>query len=377
MYFKFPYSDMYALNLDWMIKAIKEVQEIIGELGVVVNSVNGESGDVTISAEMVNATSINGTLVTTTDPSTQPQSVLEAYYGNGIRVVLVRNNLDVIDRCFFLSKNDSVYNLAEYVPGDPQSGVRFINGLSGDVTLTGENIMLSASDQQTIAAVIAALNTRIGNVESVVGDLSELDTYNKSSVVAAINELVQTDNTIFEDIGDVSELDVDAGNVVAAVNTTNNKIVKLGSGETYSFAGTVAPVNIPANTFFYQNGILSYTKALITQGATIPNGLEVTNGGLNKVFEHSVYTTSAGLICMKFGLLKIVSGAPLISGSAEWIAIEQLPGEYMPIGNNTIFFSAGTYNKAAYAGRLTAAGLIQIYTPDTLNAQVFINCAYL
>lgn len=222
MYFKYPYSDMYALNLDWMIKSIKEVQEIIGELGEVVNSVNGESGEVTISAEMVNATDINGTMVTTTDPSTQPQSVLAAYYENGIRVILVRNNLGVIDRCFFLSKYDSVFNLVEYIPTSSQSGVRLINGLSGDVTLTGENITLSDSDQQTIAVIIAALNNRTGTLESNVGDLTSLKTYNKTSLVAAINELVQTDDTIFEDIGDISQQIDDLKPITVTVTVDTN-----------------------------------------------------------------------------------------------------------------------------------------------------------
>ena len=347
MYFKYPYSDMYALNLDWMIKAINEVQDIIGDIGNVVNSVNGESGDVTISAEMVNATDINGTLVTTNDPSNQPQNVLAAYYGNGIRVILVRNNLGAIDRCFFLSKHNSVFNLVEYVPTSSQSGVRLINGLNGDVTLTGENIMLSASDQRTIAVVIAALNNRVGTLESNVGNLSNLETYNKASLVAAINELVQTDNTIFEDIGDISELDVDAGNVVAAVNTVNERITNLGPNNTLTSDST--------------------TEALsAAQGKALKQAIDDANDRITPTAGQNISIIDGGYI--RFGKIIIFSikFKTLAEIPQNSIIFSDIPGS---LANN--YFNIGVgYDFAAYSCR---TGNAYMYTNVAIPANTECN----
>lgn len=64
MFFKFPYTDMYAFNLDWMIKYLEETKanleqwkEIVDGLGTIVHSVNGQTGDVQLGT-LVN--SVNG-----------------------------------------------------------------------------------------------------------------------------------------------------------------------------------------------------------------------------------------------------------------------------------------------------------------------------
>lgn len=64
MFFKFPYTDLYSLNLDWMIKYLEETkasleewQEIVDGLGSIVHSVNGQTGTVQLGT-LVN--SVNG-----------------------------------------------------------------------------------------------------------------------------------------------------------------------------------------------------------------------------------------------------------------------------------------------------------------------------
>lgn len=161
MFFQYPYTDMYALNLDWMIKAIKEVQEIIENLGHVVNTVNGQDGDVTISADMVNATGINSvaTLGAGVVFENLTQEQLQALYNNGVRLVMSRNNLGVFDRAFFLtgSYEGSVTAFA-YDPTGELSGVVSVNGLSGALMLNGANLPISEEDTTTIKALIDHLD---------------------------------------------------------------------------------------------------------------------------------------------------------------------------------------------------------------------------
>ena len=53
MFFPYPYTDLYNLNLDWMIKTMKEMQAIVGPLSRIVNSVNGMTGDVQITKDFL------------------------------------------------------------------------------------------------------------------------------------------------------------------------------------------------------------------------------------------------------------------------------------------------------------------------------------
>ena len=60
MFQKFPYTDNHELNLDWIIKKIKELEN--GSTVAGVASVNGETGVVTITPEKIGAVSANGAI---------------------------------------------------------------------------------------------------------------------------------------------------------------------------------------------------------------------------------------------------------------------------------------------------------------------------
>ena len=185
MFFKYPYTNLYNLNLDWIIQAIKEMQTIVEPLERVVNSVNGMTGDVEITkalltqilgglvetfngrsgaveltAEDVNATLID--ITWTSDPgetiNNLSQSELDEMYISGKRVLIFVNNQSVADRVYFLQYYNNHAQPQEYTPTSALAGVISFNGQTGNVTVTGADLQTSATDTRTIADNLAALD---------------------------------------------------------------------------------------------------------------------------------------------------------------------------------------------------------------------------
>lgn len=188
MFLNYPYTDLYNLNLDWIIKAIKEVQDVIGELGSVVNSVNGQTGDVTIDkafitnllgnylesfngrsgevdlqASDVNNLSIEILYVSDAGDviSDYTQDDLDAFWAAGKRIMILVNNLGVPDQMYVLTLVGDVVTPQPYTPTSAQSGVSSINGISGAVTLTGADMDVSGEDSTTVAAKLATVGSDI------------------------------------------------------------------------------------------------------------------------------------------------------------------------------------------------------------------------
>ena len=178
MIFKYPYTDMYALNLDWIIQAIKEMQETIAPLDRVVNSVNGLTGDVEITKALLTqilgnlvetfngrtgdveltAEDVNNTLIDitwTSDPgdtiSDLTQAELDEMYLSGKRVLIFVNNLGVADQVYFLQYYEGHAQPQEYSPTAALAGVASFNGQTGNVTVTGDDLETSGTDTRTIA----------------------------------------------------------------------------------------------------------------------------------------------------------------------------------------------------------------------------------
>lgn len=157
MIFKYPYTNLYNLNLDWIIQAIKEMQETIGPLDNIVNTFNDRTGNVELTAEDVNATLID--IVWTSDPGETvhdlTQTQIDQMYASGKRILIFVNNLGVADQVYFLQWYDNHAMPQEYTPTSALAGVASFNGMTGNVVATGDNIATSATDTDTIAESLA------------------------------------------------------------------------------------------------------------------------------------------------------------------------------------------------------------------------------
>lgn len=285
MIFKYPYSDMYALNLDWILQVVREAKNLIEEQGTVVNSVNGQTGDVTISDEMINAASV-GIIVTfgygiSIDSLTQ--SILNNLYANGKRILLFKNNLETFDRVYFLYKNGENVGYIFYNPASSAAGVRTVNGFSGDVTITADTL------PYTQGAMGTSTKSVINGIESDIGDVDSLQT-TADVVVNAINELLTSINSLSGDLSDEVSARIDGDEAVEG--TLSNALAKVLEVD----EGGVAQMSAAVGDYVYYEYTLYRCIAAITGGTTVINTStigtylqEVLDGGLNSLNGQKVY----------------------------------------------------------------------------------------
>lgn len=316
--FNYPYTDLYSLNLDWIIKAIKEVQQVIGELGTVVNSVNGQSGDVVITDDMI--TSILGSVVNsvngqagavvitkemlttilegvvnsfngrtgtvqllpadvnatriditwTSDPGdtigSLTQAEIDALYADGKRVLIFVNNVGSPDQIYFLTIVGDAVTPQPYTPTAATSGVLSVNGQSGVVTLNADNLPVALGETDTIGDALdskqAALTFDSAPTANSTNPVTSGGVYTADqSLGDAITTLAGTVNQHSDQIGD-------QGIAIAKVEN-----------------GTTATQTINTGDYVYRNGTLyKYGGSTIATGSTIPTFSDswiVSGGGLN------------------------------------------------------------------------------------------------
>lgn len=221
MIYPFPYSNLYNLNLDWMIKTMKEMQAIVEPLSRVVNSVNGMTGDVQITKQFLlnilesmvsrfngragdvtlTAADVNSTMIDitwTSDPGDVigdlAQNVLDQLYSIGKRVLIFVNNQGVPDQIYFLTLVGDVVTPQIYSPTAALAGVASFNGQTGAVTATGSDLDTANDDDTPIADSIGDLQTAVSQQSLQIDGLQDQAgntplTTTAQTLSGAVNEL--------------------------------------------------------------------------------------------------------------------------------------------------------------------------------------------
>ena len=266
MIFKYPYTNLYNLNLDWIIQAIKEMQSIVEPLDRVVNSVNGMTGDVEITkalltqiiggvvetfngrsgaveltAEDVNATLID--ITWTSDPgetiNNLSQSELDEMYISGKRVLIFVNNQSVADRVYFLQYYNNHAQPQEYTPTSALAGVISFNGQTGNVTVTGADLQNSTTDTRTIAETLISLDvSKVPTTRTVNGkNLSANITLNDEDIPSTVDGQTTVESVLavqsqkITALGPVNNLTSDSTTAALAAaqgKALNQRVAALG-----------------------------------------------------------------------------------------------------------------------------------------------------
>ena len=249
---QFPYTNFHELNLDWLIKLIKELENTVNNF-VALNTikyadpiqwnittqyeantvvVDPQTGTAYISSKAVPA----GVALTNTDYWSviftldiisanknltlrdDGSNVLATFASNADDWLLWNGTLYKVSQA--ININEAYvegYNLTRYtVELFIADYIQAINDAIGDLD------DLTTSDKSSIVSAVNELVTTIGN-------LADLTTTDTSSIVSAVNELVTT-------IGDLADLTTsDKSSIVSAINELVSSIGSVTASMAYYF----------------------------------------------------------------------------------------------------------------------------------------------
>lgn len=155
------------------------------------------------------------------------RATLDENYNKAVLLTNVVLGDTKMDDCFstvVLKSNNRIKlnSYDGYITVDANSYAHYTEGGSGDPTAEIEEIKEDISD-----------------IQSDIGDLTDLSTEEKSSLVGSINEVDGKVDDVADDLGDISDLDTtDKTSAVNAINEVNTKVSKTevlisNSGDAY------------------------------------------------------------------------------------------------------------------------------------------------
>lgn len=135
---------------------------------------------------------------------------------------------------------------------------------------------LSTLDTSNKTSIVLAINEVLNAINTIVGDLDNLETTDKTNVVSAINDVLSSLNSM---VGDLNELDTIAkNNLVNAINSFYNEFLtiinetKVHSVKEYGASGL--------DTVY--TGVVSGNKITIqNHDYKVGNGIVICNAGIN------------------------------------------------------------------------------------------------
>ena len=203
---QFPYTNFHELNLDWILKALKELEHTIEQF-VAINALKYADP---IQWNIVSQYEKNTIVI---DPLTGTAYISVQPVPSGVALTNTDYWTVVFDLGRFVvraSKNFATTYEAETTLTATVSTAAGGWLVWGD-TLYKALVNITAGDSYVVGGNIAHFT-----MENIIGHLEDLTTTDKSNVVAAINEVA---SEVLGKIGDLADLTTtDKSNLVAAVN---------------------------------------------------------------------------------------------------------------------------------------------------------------
>ena len=301
---QFPYTNFHELNLDWLLRMIKELNNTV-ENFVALNTIKYADPiqwDITTQYE---------TNTVVVDPNTGTAYISSKPVPAGVALT----NTDYWSVIFTLDLISANQNITLHDDGNNPNATftssvgdwLLWNGVLYRVT---QSIAISQSyivgyniERYTVELFIqdavTALTTYVDNVAAMIGQLSDLNTTDKTSIVNAIN-------SVLTDMGSLSDLDTtDKTSIVNAINELNSLISGgtgfidiskrgcIGDGATDNtelLQSLIEEAETTGNTLYIPTGSFVSDTLFVSSNIRIVGNGEIKNNGFN----YDSLTASAG-----------------------------------------------------------------------------------
>ena len=203
---QFPYTNFHELNLNWILKALKELEHTIEQF-VAINALK--------YADPIqwNITSQYEKNTIVIDPVTGVAYISVQPVPAGVSLTNTDYWTVVFDLGSFVVKAAKNFT-SNYEEATTLTATMPLN--AGDWVIWGDTLYKALVNITAGDTYVVDSNIKQFTIEDVIGHLEDLSTTNKSNLVAAINEVLQT---LADTAGDLDNLTTtDKSNLVAAIN---------------------------------------------------------------------------------------------------------------------------------------------------------------
>lgn len=215
MFREYPYLNLQDLNLDYILRKIREMQKELNNF-VVTNAIKyADPIDWNITTQYEKNTVVIDANSGIAYLSVQPVP-------SGVAITNTNYWTVIFDLSMFIDK--AAKNLTDHVESDETSTATFTSA-AGDWLIWYDKLYVVLSNINIGDAYVENTNIRRFTIEDFGGHLDDLNTTDKSNIVNAINELVQAIIDESVRVGDLTDLETtDKSSVVNAINENVDNI---------------------------------------------------------------------------------------------------------------------------------------------------------